>query len=67
MKVICASDYVLYDRANDHVVQFGDGSVIIYNDVQEAIEDCYGNESVVSCIDLPCHWKDYITTQINKN
>lgn len=55
------TDYVLYDRANDHVVQFeNSGKVIVFGDKQEAIEECRGNEEVLSCTDLPKHWQEII-------
>jgi beta-galactosidase/beta-glucuronidase len=65
-KTLKPYDYVIYDKANDHVLQFEtDGSVIIYGSKDEALEDCRGNESVVSCTDLPQHWQEKILTQIN--
>ena len=60
------TDYVLYDRANDHVLQFEkSGKVIVFGDKQEAIEECRGNEEVLSCTDLPKHWQEIILNQIN--
>jgi hypothetical protein len=64
-KKLFSTDYVLYDKANDHVVQFSDGEVVIFGNKEEAEEECRGNESVVSCTDLPQHWQDIILTQIN--
>ena len=54
------TDYVLYDKANDTIVCFNCGTPIIYNIKEEAIKDCYGNESVVSCLDLPKHLPEFI-------
>lgn len=65
-KQLFSTDYVLYDRANDHVLKFEtSGKVIIFGNKQEAIEDCRGNEEVISCTDLPKHWQETILTQIN--
>jgi len=54
------TDYVLYDKANDSIVCFDDGEPIIYGIKEEAIEDCYGNEYVVSCTDLPKHQQKFL-------
>ena len=59
------TDYVLYDIANDHVVQHSNGKVVIYGNKEEAMNDCYGNEAVVSCLELPLHWQRVILNQIN--
>lgn len=60
------TDYVLYDRANDHVLQFEEnGKVIVFGDKQKAIEECRGNEEVLSFTDLPKHWQEIILKQIN--
>jgi len=40
-------DYVLYDKANDHIVTDSQGQIIFYADKQEAINDKYGNEIVI--------------------
>tara|TARA_R100000278_G_C5412098_1_gene143480 strand:+ start:123 stop:314 length:192 start_codon:yes stop_codon:yes gene_type:complete len=58
------TDYVLYDKANDTIVCFNCGTPIIYNIKEEAIKDCYGNESVVSCLDLPKHQQEFIINKI---
>lgn len=61
MKRILDTDYVLYDRANDHVLQFEkSGEPIIFGTRQEAEEDCRGNEEVVKCTDLPQHQQDML-------
>ena len=64
-KQLFSTDYVLYDKANDNVLQDSFGRVILFGDKQEAIEDCRGNEEVLSCTDLPKHWQDIILSQIN--
>lgn len=66
MKKLFKTDYVIYDRANDHVIQFEDGHIVIFGNKEEAIEDCRGNEEVLSCTDLPKHWQEIILNQINK-
>jgi hypothetical protein len=66
MKQLHSTDYVLYDEANDHVIQFSNGDVVIYSSKVEAEEDCRGNENVVSCTDLPKNWKQVIINQLNK-
>jgi len=54
------TDYVLYDKANDSIVCFDDGKPIIYGIKEEAIKDCYANEYVVSCTDLPKHQQKFL-------
>lgn len=66
MKKLFETDYVIYDKANDHVIQFGDGNVVIYGNKEEAERDCRGNEYVVRCTDLPQHWRDIILKQLNQ-
>lgn len=51
-----STNYVIYDRANDHILSFAfSGDPIIFGDKEEADEDCRGNEEVVSCTALPTH------------
>lgn len=64
MSKLFKTDYVIYDKADDNVLQDSCGRVIIFGDKQEAIEDCRFNEEVISCIDLPKHWQETILTQI---
>jgi hypothetical protein len=59
-------DYVIYDEANDHVLQFSNGECIIYGDINEALEDCRGNEKVLLVSNLPQHWIDEINKQIKQ-
>jgi hypothetical protein len=66
MKNIIETDYVIYDWANDHVVSFENGDVVIFGSKHEAVADCRGNEKVIPCTDLPNHWKEFIIKQINK-
>lgn len=54
------TDYVLYDKANDHIVCYSSGDPIIYGNKEEAMDDCYGNETVISCTDLPKHQQEYL-------
>jgi len=65
MKHLVQTDYVIYDKANDNPLQDSYGRVILFGDKSEAINDCYGNETVVSCTELPMHWKLEILNQIN--
>lgn len=60
------TDYVLWDKANDKLVSFTDGEVVIYGDKEEAEIDCYGNEYVTRCTDLPEHHQKELLKQINK-
>ena len=65
-KKLYPTDYVIYDKANDHVIQFeSNGDIVIFGDKDEALADCRGNESVVSCTELPQHWQEKILLQIN--
>jgi hypothetical protein len=66
MKNIIETDYVIYDWANDHVVSFENGDVVIFGSKHEAVADCRGNEKVIPCTELPNHWKEFIIKQINK-
>jgi hypothetical protein len=66
MKKLFDTDYVIYDRANDHVIQWeSNGDMIIFGDKEEAIKDCRGNEEVIQCTELPKHWKDILIQQVN--
>jgi hypothetical protein len=56
--------YVLYDKANDHVVRWPNGKVILYLSKDKANEDCYGNESVVSVNELSNSIKETISNQL---
>lgn len=65
VNILYPTDWVIYDKANDHVIQFNDGSVVIFGDKNEALNDCRGNESVIRCTDLPIHWQETILKQLN--
>jgi len=65
MKELFKEDFVIYDRANDHVIQFSGGGIVIYGDENEALIDCRGDENVIPCTELPEHWKNILLTQIN--
>ena len=59
------TDYVIYDRANDRVLQFeSDGTYVVYGDKEEADEDCCGNEEVIPCTELPLHQQEILKEQI---
>ena len=47
------TDYVIYDRANNSLVKFKSGDIVLYGDKNEATEDCYGNEEVIQFDGLP--------------
>ena len=66
MKKLFETDYVIYDKANDHVICFGNGDIVIFGNKEEAEEDCRGNECVVRCTDLPEYWKQKIINQIEQ-
>jgi len=56
--------YVLYDKANDHVAQYEDnGKVMMFDTIEKAEKECYGNEEVVMFHQLPFHWKVAIQNQ----
>lgn len=61
------TDYVIYDKANDHMVRFSNGDIILYGSVSEALEDViYGNEEVVKVTDLSLSNQYKVRRQINK-
>lgn len=63
-----STDYVIYDRANDHVIQFeSNGNMVIFGDIEEAIEDCRGNEEVIKCTELPIHQQEKLINQLKNN
>lgn len=59
-------DYVLYDRANNSLVKFNSGDIVLYGDKDEAMEDCYGNEEVIQFENLPKDKQKEIINQLNK-
>ena len=67
MITLHSTDYVIYDRANDHVIQFeSDGDMVIFGNKYEADEDCRGNEEVIPCTELPLHHQEKLKQQIEK-
>ena len=59
------TDYVIYDKANDQVLLFFDGDIVIFGNKDEADANCRGNEVVIPCTELPIHWKKILLNQIN--
>ena len=60
-------DYIIYDQANDKMLCFGNGDVILFADRNEAVEDLYGNEVVVQFQDLSQKNQLIILNQIKSN
>lgn len=61
-------DYVLYDRANNHLTRFGySGDIVLYGNKDEAIADCYGNEEVIQFENLPNDKQKEIIKQLKLN
>lgn len=68
MKTLIPTDYVIYDRANDHVIQWeSNGDMVIFGNKAEADEDCRGNEEVIPCTELPAHHQEKLIEQINRD
>ena len=63
-KKLFNTDYVIYDRANDNVLQDSYGRIIIFGIKEESEEDCRGNEEVLPCTKLPIHWQEILINQI---
>jgi hypothetical protein len=59
------TDYVLYDRGNNSLYKDSYGRIIVYGDRREAEADCYGNELVISCNQLPSDLRRELLNQIN--
>lgn len=59
-----STDYVLWDKANDNLVKDSKGDIVIFGDKEDAENDCYGNEYVVSCTDLPKYHQNTIIKQL---
>jgi hypothetical protein len=63
-----STDYVIYDKINDHVIQWEkNGDMVIYGDKEEALQDCRGNEEVIPCTELPMHHQEKLINQLKKN
>lgn len=60
-------DYVIYDKANDRMLCFGNGNVILFANRDEAVADLYGNEVVIQFQDLSQKNQLIILNQINDN
>ena len=65
VNILYPTDWVIYDEANDNVLQDSYGRVIIFGDKEEALSDCRGNESVIPCTELPMFWQKKILEQLN--
>lgn len=65
MKTLIKTDYVLWDKVNDTLVKWANDDIIIFGSKEEAEMDCYGNEYVTKCIDLPKHHQEKLIEQIN--
>jgi hypothetical protein len=66
-KQLFETDYVLWDKANDSLVRWGtDDDIVIYGSKEEAEIDCYGNEYVTKCTDLPLHHQEELLNQLNR-
>ena len=59
-------DYVLYDKANNSLVKFESGDIVLYGGKNEAMEDRYGNEEVIQFENLPKDKQKEIISQLNK-
>lgn len=57
-------DYLLYDRANNSLVKFDSGDIVLYGDKDEAINDKYGNEEVIQFENLPIDKQKEIIKQL---
>ena len=62
--MLSENDYVLFDKANNNLYSDSYGRVILFGIKEEAEEDCYGNESVVRCTDLPIDLQELILNQM---
>ena len=66
MKALELTDYFVYDEANERILCFINGDVIFYGNKEEAEEDCYAHESVVSYNELPPKLKEVIENELKK-
>jgi len=66
MKNLFNTDYVVYDKGNDHILRWEtSGDMIVFGDKEEAVENCYRNEEAIRCTDLSAHHKKELINQIN--
>ena len=67
MKYLFETDYVIYDRVNDYVIEWeNNGDCVIFGSKEEAQIDCRGNEEVIKCVDLPKHQQEKILKELNR-
>ncbi len=66
MKNLFETDYVIYNKAIDQVIQFSGGGIVVYGNKDEAELDRSGDEVIIPCTDLPTHWKEKLIKQINE-
>lgn len=64
MKKLFETDYVIYDKANDHPLQDSYGNILIFGNIDDALDDLRGNEMVIPCTYLPIHWQEELIKQI---
>lgn len=67
MKQLQPTDYVVYNKRVNYPLCFSNGDIIIYNDEEEAEEDCLQFELVIRATELPQHLQEKLLKQINKN
>tara|TARA_R110000782_G_scaffold99098_2_gene184694 strand:- start:126 stop:653 length:528 start_codon:yes stop_codon:yes gene_type:complete len=66
MRDLFNTDYVVYDKGNDHILRWEtSGDMIVFGDKEEAVENCYRNEEAIRCTDLSAHHKKELINQIN--
>ena len=65
MKKLIETGYVIYDKANDNLLQDFYGRVIIFGDKNEASKDCRGDGYIIKCTDLAKHWQEELLKQLN--
>lgn len=59
------TDFVVYDKAKDNVLQDSYGRIIIFGERSEAEADLCWNEIAIPCTELPVHWQKELINQIN--
>jgi len=59
-----SKDYFIYDRANDNVLCFGNGDIVFFSSLEEALDDLYANEEILTYDELPNDWKELVTKQL---
>lgn len=59
-------DYFVYDEANERILCFDNGDIIFFGSREEAEDDCYANEIVVSYDELPQELKKIIDNELAK-